>query len=82
MQKLRHPKNPGAAAARAQIRKTDLYAQLSPQYQFVSFAVEALGPIGEAAYNFIRELGDRLRATTEEPRETTWLIQRISLAIQ
>jgi hypothetical protein len=75
-------KNSGAAAARAEKKKTDLYAQLPSQYQFVPFAVETLGPIGEAAQKFIRELGGRLRATTGEPRETTWLIQRISLAIQ
>jgi hypothetical protein len=73
-------KNPGAAAARAEKKKTDLYAQIPSQYQFVPF--ETLGPVREASHKLIRELGGRLRATTGEPRETTWVIQRISLARQ
>jgi hypothetical protein len=74
-------KNPGAAADRAEKKKIDIYAQLPPQDQFVPFAVETLGPIGKAAHKFIRELGGRLRAATGEPQETTWFIQRLSLAI-
>jgi hypothetical protein len=29
-----------------------------------------------------RELGYQLRATTGDPRETSWLVQRLSVAIQ
>ncbi len=72
----------GAAAAKAEKKKRDLYALLPNQYQFVPFAVETIGPFGDAAFKLVRELGGRLREATGEPRETAWLIQRISLAIQ
>jgi hypothetical protein len=72
----------GAAAAKAEQKKKDLYSNLPNQYLFCPFAVETLGTFGEEALELVSELGRRLRNTTGDPREKTWLIQRISVAIQ
>jgi hypothetical protein len=43
---------------------------------------EILGSFGEEALQVVSELGGLLRSTTGDAREKTWLIQRISIAIQ
>jgi hypothetical protein len=72
----------GAAAAKAEKKKKDLYSNLPNQYLFCPFAVETLGTFGEEALQLVNELGGRLRNATGDAREKTWLIQRISVAIQ
>jgi hypothetical protein len=59
-----------------------LYSNLPNQYIFCPFAVETLGTFGDEALQLVSELGGRLRNTTGDAREKTWLIQRISVAIQ
>ena len=49
---------------------------------FCPFAVETLGPFGEDALKLVKELGGRLHASSGESRSTSFLKQRISLAIQ
>jgi hypothetical protein len=44
--------------------------------------VETIGPFGDDALKFVWQLLGRLRSAMGEPRETAWLIQRISLAIK
>jgi hypothetical protein len=75
-------RTPGAAAGKSETKKRDLYSELPSQYLFCPFAVETLGTFGEEALKLTRELGQRLRNTTGDSRETSWLTQRISLAIQ
>jgi hypothetical protein len=72
----------GAAAAKAEKKKRDLYSQLPNQYLFCPFAVETLGTFGEEALQLVHELGGHIRAFSGDARETTWLIQRLSIAIQ
>jgi hypothetical protein len=60
----------GAVPAKAEKEKRDLYALLPHQYQFLPFAVETIGPFGDDALKFVRQLGGRLRSATGEPRET------------
>ena len=45
-------------------------------------ALETLGPLSTKTYTFLRELGRRLSIATEEPRETSFLFQRKSVAVQ
>ena len=45
-------------------------------------AVETLGPLSDEAHSLIAEIGRRAPLSTADPRETTFLYQRISLAIQ
>jgi hypothetical protein len=41
-----------------------------------------MGTFGEEALALVHDLGKRLRESSGDGRETTWLIQRISVAIQ
>ncbi len=72
----------GAAAVKAEKKKKGLYSNLPKQYIFCPFAVETRGTFGEEALQLVSELGGRLRSTTGDAREKTWLIQRISVVIQ
>ena len=72
----------GAAAERASARKLDKYSELSTTYLFVPLAFETLGPINNEGLTFLSDLGKTLGNTTGDPRETTFLFQRISLTIQ
>ena len=41
-----------------------------------------MGPINRDGQDFICELGHRIFLVTEDPRETSFLFQRISVAVQ
>ena len=73
---------PGAAATRAEERKTEKYRDLAPNYHFTPLGFETLGNWGDTAISFIKELGSRLASATGEPRSTVFLRQRLSIAIQ
>ena len=45
-------------------------------------AIETLGAIGPKSMVFLRELGRRIRAVTDEPKSADYLLQRISVAVQ
>jgi len=45
-------------------------------------AVETLGPWNPEGLQFIKELGRRIGLVTEDPRETAFLLQKISVAVQ
>ena len=49
---------------------------------FFPVAVETLGPLSDEAHSFLAEIGRRATLCTADPRETTFLYQRISVAIQ
>ena len=72
----------GAAAAHSSTIKLQKYADLVPTHHVVPIAVETLGPWGVESLEFVRELGRRTSLTTGDPRETTYLLQRISVAVQ
>jgi hypothetical protein len=70
------------AAEIAAARKDEKYIMLSANHIFVPVAFETLGPIGSKATNFLYELGRRLNIVTNDPRESSFLFQRLSVAIQ
>ena len=72
----------GSAAKEAEERKVSKYRSIAAYYTFSPVAVETLGPMGPEAKSFLLDLGRRLRQHTGEPRSTSYLIQRISMAIQ
>ena len=72
----------GSAAARAEAAKTLKYSALTTTHAFVPLAFETLGAWGAEAAAFIAELGRRMAAVTGDPRETAFLRQRLSVAIQ
>ena len=67
------------AAYRAAANKTAKYTDLAKTHHFVSFAVETGGAWNELALEFITELGRRIARITQEPRETQFLFQRLSI---
>ena len=72
----------GSAAEMAAARKEDKYVEMSATHTFVPIAVETLGPICSKALMFLRELGRRLTLATGDSRESMFLFQRLSVAIQ
>jgi hypothetical protein len=72
----------GSAAEMAATRKESKYAELSVTHTFIPIAMETLGPVSNKALTFLRELGRRLTRVTEDSRETSFLFQRLSIAIQ
>ena len=73
---------PGAVANDAESRKTLKYRSLAPTYTFTPVAVETLGPLGDEASSFFRNIGNRIATVTNEPRSYQFLMQRLSVAIQ
>ena len=71
----------GSAAPAAE-RKVSRYAGLSVSYLFVPIAIQTLGPINVAEHSFFFELGRRLSTISDDPRESFFLFQRISILIQ
>jgi hypothetical protein len=72
----------GKAAEGAASRKELKYQALAGTYTFIPLAFETLGPINSKGISFFRELGRRLSARSGDTRETAFLFQRLSIAIQ
>ena len=45
-------------------------------------AIETTGAIGPQSLEFLKELGQRLRQVSGESNSTTYLLQRLSVAVQ
>ena len=73
---------PGGAAAHAEEEKAKKYAHLDSMYLFQPVALETCGTIGPKSRDFLREPSQRLKMVTGEARSCTFLLQRISIAIQ
>ena len=74
--------NAGAAAAKAEASKTNKYAAIAATHLFVPLAFETLGAWGPQAQKFVSDLGERITRVTRDIRETAFLKQRLSIAIQ
>ena len=72
----------GVVAEQAASRKRVKYSGLSDAYSFLPLAFENLGPMNEEAVLFLRDVGRRLTEASGDRRETFFLFQRISVAIQ
>jgi hypothetical protein len=73
---------PGAAAEGAVDRKELKYQELEKTHMFIPLAFETLGPINRKATSFISELGQRLTSISGDQHESSFLFQRLSIAIQ
>ena len=69
----------GGAAEAAADRKEQKYTTLMGTHHFIPLAVETLGPINNKGLHF---LGRRLTESTGDPREKSFLFQRLSIIIQ
>ena len=72
----------GCVAASAEERKALKYSSLTPSYLFTPVAVETSGAIGPRSRAFLRELGRRVWQKTGEVNSTSYLLQRIAVAVQ
>ena len=70
------------AAGAAANRKRAKYQELISTYEFVPLALETLGPLNADGIDFIMLLGRNLTLASGDPRETTFLFQRLSANIQ
>lgn len=72
----------GSVAEAAANRKELKYQSLVSSHSFIPLAFETFGPINSKGLDFLNQLGRRLSASTGDSRETSFLFQRLSLAIQ
>ena len=72
----------GGAAEIASVRKEAKYSVLPPDYIFQPVAFETLGSLNSSGYDFLCEVGRRLSVVSGDPRETSFLFQRLSILIQ
>ena len=73
---------PGAAAQKTAQNKRDKYSKLASTHIFYPFAIETAGTWHEMAIELAQEIGWRITTITEDTRETTFLFQRLSMALQ
>ena len=74
--------SPGGAAAQAEVNKRVKYSDLADSYMFTPLGFETIGDWGPSTLQFVRELGTLLTEATGERRSTSFLKQRLSIAIQ
>ena len=72
----------GGAVEQTSARKEEKYAALALSHTFIQIAIETMGPIGSKESLFLQELGCRFLVATSNPRESAFLFQRLSLALQ
>jgi len=73
---------PGAAAQKTAQNKIDKYSKLASTHIFYPFAIETAGTWHEMAIALTQEIGRRITTITEDTRETTFLFQHLSVALQ
>ena len=73
---------PSAAADQAAEQKMTKYASLTSTHIFCPIAIETAGTWNTMAVELVQEIGRRITVVTEDSRETTFLFQRLSLALQ
>ena len=71
-----------SAAKEAEERKIRKYTSIATYHTFIPIAIETLGDMAPQAKMFFLELGRRFKQQTDEPRFTSYLLQRISITIQ
>ena len=72
----------GSASESAATRKVTKYASLQSEYCFQPIALESLGPVSKSTSVVVADLGRRISAVSSDPREESFLWQRISICLQ
>jgi len=72
----------GAAATQAATNKTSKYSQLASTHIFYPVAIETAGTWHNQAVELIQEIGRRATVITGDPKETMYLFQQLSVALQ
>ena len=77
----RSSKEAGSLAALSEAKKSNRYKGSTPLFHFVPICAETLGAWGPRAIAFLNKVGEKIRETSGEPRSTSFLFQRLSVAI-
>ena len=72
----------GSAAAKAEISKRAKYPDLVRRFRFEPVAIETSGVYGPTTKIIVQEIGRKISQISGDKRETMWLKQRLSIAIQ
>jgi len=72
----------GAAAEQLAESKSLIYAELSAADEFQPVAVETHGPTDEATISFISELARKISEYSDDPLDSRYFFQRVSMLIQ
>ena len=73
----------GASAAEtAAAKQIAKYSSLENSHLFYPVALETLGPMCNTGLEFMIDIGRKMSETTNDPRETSFLFQRLSVAVQ
>lgn len=75
-------KKAGSAACFGETNKMKKYLKLQSNYIFYPVGIETFGVWGQNALKFIKDIGKRISAVNKDNRSTSFLIQRISIAVQ
>ena len=75
---------PGAAAHQAAQNKIAKYSKLASTHMFypIPIAIETAGTWDGMAIELVQEIGRRTTVITQDTRETVFLFQRLSIALQ
>ena len=71
-----------AAAEKATVNKAKKYVALAAMHSFVLITIKTSGAWCPQSADFIEDLGRRITTITNEPLETTYLYQRMSVTLQ
>jgi hypothetical protein len=63
-------------------RREAKYIEICRSHHFFPIVIEPFGPINEVCSAFISTLGYRISLVTDDPCETCFLFQRLSVAVQ
>jgi len=74
--------HPGATADKAAANKSSKYRDLSGTHLFFPIAIETAGTWNQMAVELVHGIGRRITLVTEDTRETVFLFQRLSIALQ
>ena len=72
----------GSATESAAVRKEMKHVELINHYHFFPISIESHGPLGNKAISFLSDLGRRIAMTMSDIRKTSFLFQRISVALK
>ena len=77
-----HLVQPHTVAEAAAKRKEEKYVEICRTHHFFPIAFETFGPINQVGSEFISALRQRLTWITDDPRGSSFLFQRLSVAVQ
>ena len=72
----------GRAAAKAELSKRAKYPDMVRRFRFEPIAIETSGVYGPSTCVIVQEIGKKISQISGDKRESMWLKQRLSIAIQ